>query len=153
MEASRFSPQMNRGSSGCLLSRLVNQSPPSSPTCLCGLTANTDLFVPPFKKNKKVLWIFERQRGGDSSFYWTFFFFLSFCDAAHLFNCCSRLSNGWDSGPVIEYPLTALPPLRLPALPLRAVPIPSITPLAHRVSIETYCTASGERKGDREMRL
>lgn len=79
-----------------------------------------------------------------------FFFFLSFCDAVHLFNC--RLPNGWDSGPVIEHPLTALPPLRLPALPMRTVPIPSVIPLARRVWIETYCTASGEKKGDSKMR-
>lgn len=39
-------------------------------------------------------------------------------------NCYSRLSNGWDSGPVIEHPLTALPPLRLPALLVRTAPIP-----------------------------
>lgn len=71
---------------------------------------------------------------------------LSFCDAAHLSNCYSRLSNGWDSGPAIEHPLTALPPLRLPALPMRTVPIPSVIPLAHHVRIKTCCTASGEEK-------
>lgn len=112
-------------------------SPPLPP--VSGLIANTNLFVPPFLKKKKTLNFWEMGIFTDP-------FFVSFCDAAHLFNCYSSLSNGWNSGPVIEHPLTALPPLCLPALPMRTVPIPSVILLAHHVRIEAYSTASGKEK-------
>lgn len=167
MEGSRFGPQMNRGLSGRLLGRLAKQHPrppPAPPplfsTCLhglCGLTSQHWPICSPRKRKKKKFFEFgEMERRSPVillilSFSWKW----SFSNAAHLFNCHSRLSNGWDSGPVIEHPLTALPPLRLPALPMRTVPIPrrhtagtAFTPCEDR---DILCRV-GRRKGEMRRR-